>query len=198
MRITRYDYTVPGKELVLADALSCAPVPDFRADDSELEQETTALVQQVLQSIPASEKRLQEVKDGQDADEVCKQLCRWRPATQVSTKRTGKKKYYPVSAELLVVDELLPWLHHLIIPPQLQPEVLRRITTKSRKKLVSAARCAIRMRSQEANRAKALKSLREDLVNGPLHVFGVHTREKHALKLSSTQNLFWHVMGSPR
>ena len=72
-----YNYSCARQGVsTISDALSCAPVPDFRADDSELEQETTALVQQVLQSIPASEKRLQEVKDGQDADEVCKQLCR--------------------------------------------------------------------------------------------------------------------------
>lgn len=49
------------------------------------------------------------------------------------------------------------------------------LTSKVRKKLVSAARCAIRMRSQEVDRTKALASLRKDLVNGPLHVFGIHT-----------------------
>ena len=49
------------------------------------------------------------------------------------------------------------------------------LTLKIRKILVSAARCAIRMRSKEEDRAKALISLRKDLVNGPLHVFGIHT-----------------------
>lgn len=49
------------------------------------------------------------------------------------------------------------------------------LTLKIRKKLVSAARCAIRMRSQEVDRATALRLLQKDLVNGPLHVFGVHT-----------------------
>ena len=49
------------------------------------------------------------------------------------------------------------------------------LTQKIRKKLVSAARCAIRMRSREVDGGKALSLLREDLVNGPLHVFGVHT-----------------------
>lgn len=49
------------------------------------------------------------------------------------------------------------------------------LTVKIRKKLVSAARCAIRMRSEEADKVKALRSLRKDLVNGPCHVFGIHT-----------------------
>ena len=31
------------------------------------------------------------------------------------------------------------------------------------------------MRSQESDKAAALVSLRKDLVNGPLHVFGIHT-----------------------
>ena len=50
------------------------------------------------------------------------------------------------------------------------------LTVKMRKRLVSAARCAIRMRSKESDTAKALVSLRKDLINGPLHCFGIHTR----------------------
>ncbi len=49
------------------------------------------------------------------------------------------------------------------------------LTLKMRKRLVSAARCAIRMRSKETDKTKALVSLRKDLVNGPLHCFGIHT-----------------------
>ncbi len=40
---------------------------------------------------------------------------------------------------------------------------------------MSAARCAIRMRSQESDTSKALKLLRQDLINGPSHSFGIHT-----------------------
>ena len=49
------------------------------------------------------------------------------------------------------------------------------LTLKIRKKLVSGARCAIRMRSKEADKARALIALRKDLANGPSHVFGIHT-----------------------
>ena len=48
------------------------------------------------------------------------------------------------------------------------------LTVKMRKKLVSAARCAIRMRSREPDKKIALASLRRDLCNGPLHCFGLH------------------------
>ena len=43
-----------------------------------------------------------------------------------------------------------------------------------RKRLVSAARCAIRMRSKEKNRVQALALLRKDLINDPRHCFGIH------------------------
>lgn len=48
------------------------------------------------------------------------------------------------------------------------------LTLKMRKRLVSAARCAIRMRSKEPDRKKAVKLLERDLINGPNHCFGLH------------------------
>ena len=45
------------------------------------------------------------------------------------------------------------------------------LTLKTRKRLVSAARAAIRMRSTESDPKKALK---RDLQNGPHHCFGFH------------------------
>lgn len=50
------------------------------------------------------------------------------------------------------------------------------LTQKMRKRLTSAARCAIKMRSQESNRAAAIKLLAKDLINGPLHCFGHHSK----------------------
>ena len=50
-----------------------------------------------------------------------------------------------------------------------------RLTKKMRQKLVSAARCAIRMRSKETDAKKAVELLNRDLLNGPLHCFGIHS-----------------------
>ena len=50
------------------------------------------------------------------------------------------------------------------------------LTQKMRKRLTSAARCAIKMRSQEPDTRKAVKLLEQDLVNGPLHCFGFHSK----------------------
>jgi len=49
------------------------------------------------------------------------------------------------------------------------------LTSLMRKRLTSAARCAIKMRSKEADQKKAVKLLEQDLINGPRHCFGIHT-----------------------
>ena len=48
------------------------------------------------------------------------------------------------------------------------------LTSKMRQRLTSAARCAIKMRSEEENRANAIQKLQADLKNGPFHCFGIH------------------------
>ena len=48
------------------------------------------------------------------------------------------------------------------------------LTQRMRKRLTSAARCAIKMRSKESDRKKAIKLLEHDLQNGPYHCFGIH------------------------
>ena len=45
-----------------------------------------------------------------------------------------------------------------------------------RKRLTRAARCAIIMRSKETNQQQAIANLRKDLLNGPLHCFGFHSK----------------------
>ncbi len=50
------------------------------------------------------------------------------------------------------------------------------LTEKMRRRLTSAARCAIKRRSQEPDVAKAVKKLQSDLINGPFHCFGQHEK----------------------
>ena len=59
---------------------------------------------------------------------------------------------------------------------QLKPQYKGKggLTDKMRRRLTSAARCAIKMRSQEPDVAKAVKQLKLDLQNGPFHCFGIH------------------------
>lgn len=48
------------------------------------------------------------------------------------------------------------------------------LTEKMRRRLVSAARCAIKMRSKEVDRSVGVRLLKRDLLNGPNHCFGNH------------------------
>ena len=50
------------------------------------------------------------------------------------------------------------------------------LTLLMRKKLTSAARCAIKMRSKEADKRKAIKLLEHDLKNGPYHCYDIHDK----------------------
>ena len=50
-----------------------------------------------------------------------------------------------------------------------------KLTERMRKRLTTAARCAIKMRSTDPDKKRATELLRQDLRNGPLHCFGIHT-----------------------
>ena len=50
------------------------------------------------------------------------------------------------------------------------------LAQKMHKRLTSAARCAIKMRSQEPDTKKAVKLLEQGLMNGPLHCSGFHSK----------------------
>ena len=82
-----------------------------------------------------------------------------------------------------------------------------RLTEKMRQRLVSAARCAIKMRSKEPDRKKAIKLLERDLINGPLHCFGQHdqcspdfcsTAQEKAQQQQQQQQSSPHADRSPR
>ena len=51
-----------------------------------------------------------------------------------------------------------------------------KLTQKMRRRLVSAARCAIKMQSKEPDRNVGVNLLKKDLLNGPNHCFGNHSK----------------------
>jgi len=132
MQMMWFNYTishVPGKQLVVADMLSRAPVDLPGTSDLQFEADTQAFVNMVLQSIPATEQRLAQIKELQSADRVCaqvKQYCQ----TQWPNKTSLLKElipYYLIRTELSIEDDLLLRGHRIIIPLQLQPEILEKL-----------------------------------------------------------------------
>ena len=74
MRMLRYHFTishVPGKNLVMADTLSRAPESGHSVC---LEQELEAFVDATFSSIPATERRMEEIRQQQEKDPVIRQL----------------------------------------------------------------------------------------------------------------------------
>ena len=134
MRMMRFNYTishVPGKQLVIADMLSWVPTDIPSASDLHFEAATQAFVNMVLQTIPATEQRLAQIRELQSTDRVCaqvKQYCQtqWPNRTVLSKEIIP---YYLIRTELSIEDGLLLRGCRIIIPLQLQPEILDNLHT---------------------------------------------------------------------
>ena len=71
MRMMKYHYTiehVPGKELVVVDTLSRAPVSKPTADNTTFSEQVYAHVSQVFESLPAMSDSLKLIKVTQEKD----------------------------------------------------------------------------------------------------------------------------------
>ncbi|GBN95674.1 hypothetical protein AVEN_186109-1 [Araneus ventricosus] len=72
LKMMRYSYQVqyiPGKYLVIADALSRSLVEGRK--DEENSDQITAYIQMVISTLPATDKRLSEISQAQQENEVC-------------------------------------------------------------------------------------------------------------------------------
>lgn len=88
---------------------------------SALEQEVDAYVRLVIESLPATEKRLHEIKTHQRSDKVCQQLTFARSSgwPEKSLLKGPVKKYYAVSSQLSVNGHHTKWraLSRLLLFP---------------------------------------------------------------------------------
>ncbi len=149
MRLMRFTYTishVPGKNLTIADTLSRAPTSSSTTADDKLDSEVQAFVNLVMESLPATEKRLQQIREAQQQDEVCqkvKQYCRegWPDRSLV---KGAVKSFLPVSAELTVQNGLLMRGSRIVIPLSMRLDILDKLhaghqgITKCRKRARSS------------------------------------------------------------
>ena len=69
----KYTYTIfhiPGKN-VIADALSKAPAQQQTAEDDKRNSEVDAYVRAIFNSLPATDKRIQQIQASQEKDPTC-------------------------------------------------------------------------------------------------------------------------------
>ena len=77
MRFMRFHYTIVhilGKELSMADALSRAALADITPQDKKLQEDVYLYVNQVIESLPLTDVRREEIRKHHEEDEVCSQI----------------------------------------------------------------------------------------------------------------------------
>lgn len=132
LRLMRYSFTIShiaGKDLIMADTLSRAPVSEVCVKDITLQEEVTAFINLVVRSLPATERRIEDIKFHQNDDSTLSQIkhyCQHGWPNKSSIKGPIKA-YLPVQDELSVHNDLLLRGDRLVIPPSLQSEILRKI-----------------------------------------------------------------------
>ena len=129
LRLARYSPEVTyvqGSRHYTADALSRAPVSSPMEDDFSFVEEVEAFQEANFKFIPATERRLEEIRTAQGADSICRQVvtyCQegWPPITP---SQPLLKPYWEKKQHLTVNRGLLMFNNRIVIPTSLQLEVL--------------------------------------------------------------------------
>ena len=133
MRLLRFSYDiehVAGKDLLTADTLSRAPGSAPAPRDDLMEVETFDHVCSVLEALPASDAKMEEIRQEQMKDAILCQVmnfCKLDHWPESAKKDVDIRPFWLVRNELVVVDGLLLFQSRLVIPPTLQSDILHRL-----------------------------------------------------------------------
>ena len=132
LRMMRFNFTishVPGKQLAIADMLSRAPAEPPDVADYNLDLESQAFVNYIVESLPASEQQLQRIKQFQRQDQVCKQIIQFYQTTWPDKELLSQdiQLYYSMASEICVENGLLMRGCSIVIPSELQQEMFNKI-----------------------------------------------------------------------
>ena len=133
MRLMRFSYDIVytvGKNLMTADTLSWAPGSAPADQEYLMEDETNAFVCAVIDSIPASDARLEEIREKQCSDKICSQVmnfCKLDHWPESAKKDVNLRQYRFARQDLTVQQGLLLFQSRLVIPAELQEEMLQRL-----------------------------------------------------------------------
>ena len=135
LRLLRYHFTishVPGKDLVIADALSRAPVASSSRSDQALQADVEAFVAAATDSLPATDKRLADFRAHQVEDESCSALACFciKGWPNKETVPGPLKPYWAYRGNLsLDQDGLLLCAQRIVVPAALRLQVLGQLHT---------------------------------------------------------------------
>ena len=130
MRFTPTIRHVPGKQQIVADALSRAPTEEPNTEEilhvEQVEEHATLH----FEFLPASTARIQEITDAQKHDGITAQVreyCRVGWPAYASNAPAALKPYWEHRPRLTLVNDVLLFDDRLVIPAVLQPQILDRI-----------------------------------------------------------------------
>jgi len=132
LRLMRYDYQiihVAGKALLTADTLSRAPLRRELSEPTDLQETVELFVSTVVESLPASSDRLEGIRLAQSKDPVLSQVIRFCQAGWPAKHmiKGMLKQYWCIRNEMSLHDQLLLRGNRLVIPIELQHDILCRI-----------------------------------------------------------------------
>ena len=130
MRMMRYNPNAqhaPGKELVVADALSRHPFPTCDEEDKRTVKEVEMYVSEVTRSWPVSDVRLDEIRKTADKDSVIREAMKFTAdgwLAKFCDIPRDLHGLYSVRSNLSVAEGLLVYDGRIVIPSALQSEIL--------------------------------------------------------------------------
>ncbi|KAK7106117.1 hypothetical protein V1264_017410 [Littorina saxatilis] len=132
LRLMRYNpkvVHVSGKDQITADALSRAPVADPDDSDLDLIENVAALASQTVSILPATTRKLQEIRDSQKADEELHQVREYCTIgwPVYMPENPLFKQYWLNREHLTIIDDLLLFDDRLVIPRCLRLDILGRL-----------------------------------------------------------------------
>lgn len=195
MRLMKYTFTiahVPGKDLTIADTLSRAPTSPPSIGDEQFVSDTNVYVDAILQGLPATHNRLEQIKQAQQQDAVCSQLMKycqdgWPDRHLVPSPI---KPYVQVAGELTVHQSLLLRGSRIVIPSSLQLEVLEQLHSAHQ----GIQKC--RQRAQQSVWWLGLSSQLADVVNNCTKCCKDRRQPPEPLNPSTFPSLPWQKVGT--
>ena len=131
-RLYKYDiilvYT-PGKEMYVADTLSRAFLNDGKMQTpSKQEIQMDMAIHSILKEVPASDRRMQEIRQETEQDYLCKELKKWiQEGFPENKSRVSQeiKPFWDIKHELSFEEGLILRGARIYIPEKLQTSVLQ-------------------------------------------------------------------------
>ena len=93
--------------MITADTLSRAPLQILSPADSQLQEDSDAYVVMTIESLPATEPTLEQIKEALKADDVCQQVMQYCNEGWPERVSGPLKQNFPLRLELTVHDGLL-------------------------------------------------------------------------------------------